>query len=312
MIETADPKAARLIERPRDYAALVERPNFREVLDREKHKLRRVLSGYSFQAMIPCGLADCRTPHRDGFLVETEDGLETNVGHVCGRKAFGTRFDVERAAYERTRELQDLRDRAKNLKEQLTPVQHLVREIYKSRFGVEWVEMIKSALYKVLGEDLLSSLEATQRRGEYGVDQARRRTEAEIDRLVNETRRRREDFAFETVRIGSLEPMPWLVFDFKGKLITDLLKRLEDLQFIEVDRLEMPVLRQRVKALDGWELRVREAEDAVQTAHRFLASENIELLSFWIPESRARNRRAVTEWAASPSLDTLRQGKVAS
>ena len=311
MIDTTDPKAMRLIERPRDYAALVERPNFREVLDRKEHKLRKVLSGYSFHSLIRCGLADCRTPHRDGFLVETDDGLETNVGHVCGRKAFGTRFDVERAAYERTRELQDLRDRAKNLKEQLAPVQSLVREIYKSRFGVEWVEGIKSALYKVLGEDLLSSLEAAQRRGDYGVEQARRRSEEEISRLVAETRRRREDLTFETVRIGSLEPMPWLVFDFKGKLITDLLKRLEDLQFVEVDRLEMPVLRQRVKALNGWELRVREAEDAVSSAHHFLSAENIETLSLWIPESRARNRRAVTEWATSPSLESLKQGRVA-
>jgi hypothetical protein len=303
-------EAARLIDRPRDYATLAERPNFREVLDRKAHKLRRVLSGYSFQALVRCGLADCRTPHRDGFLVETDDGLETNVGHVCGRNAFGTKFDLERAAYERIRELQDLRDRAKQLQAQVTPAVRMVQDLYGSRFGVEWIESIKASLYKVVGGGLLSSLEATERRREYGVNQARRRSEEEINRLVAETRRRRKELIFETTRLGSLEPMPWLVFDFKGKLITEVVKRFQDLQFLDVDGLELPALRQRVKALDGWELRVREAEEAIGTAHRFLTSENIELLSCWIPEAHKRYRTAVGEWASSPSLQQLRLGKV--
>lgn len=312
MTEDVDPRSARLIERPRDYAALLERPNFREVLDRSAHKLRRVLSGYSFQGLVQCGLSDCRTPHRDGFLVETEDGLETNVGHVCGRNAFGTKFDVERASYERARELQDLRDRANHLKTQVDPVRNKVRDIYKSRFGVEWIESIKSSLYKVLGTGLLSSLEAVQRRQEFGVDQVRRRSQVEIDRLAAETHRRRAEFAFETSRIGNLEPMPWLVFDFKGNLITELLQRLEALQYLEVSRLETPALRQRVKALEGWELRIRQAEDAISPAHRFLAAENLELLALWIPETDAKRRSSFSDWAASHSIDVLRAGNAAS
>ena len=310
MADTSVPATARLIERPRDYAALVERPNFREVLNRKEHKLRRVLSGYSFQALIRCGLADCRTPHREGFLVETDDGLETNVGHVCGRNAFGTRFDVERASYERARELQDLKDRAKHLQTQVTPAVQMVQELYKSGFGVEWIENIKSSLYRVVGGDLLSSLEATERRREFGVNQARRRTEEEINRLVAETRRRRTELVFETTQVGSLEPMPWLVFDFKGKLITNLVKCFQDFQYLDVDQLQTPTLRQRVKALDGWELRVREAEEAISTAHRFLTSENIELLSLWIPEAHKRYRASVADWAASPALQKLRLGRV--
>lgn len=299
---------ARLIERPRDYAALLERPAFREVLDRKEHKLKRVLSGYSFQALVQCGLADCRTPHRDGFLVETEDGLETNVGHVCGRNAFGTKFDVERAAYERKRELQDLVDRAKQLQRQVDFASQMVRDVYKSRFGVEWIERIKSALYKVIGDDLLSSLEATERRHEHAVKQARRRSEEEIDRLVAETHRKRGDLTFETVTVGSLKPMPWLVFDFKGTLITETLERLRDLEFLDVEMLEMPALRQRVRALNGWELRVREAEDAISAAHEFLTPENLELLSLWIPEARRRYRAALSDWAKSHDFEALRTG----
>jgi hypothetical protein len=312
MSDTLTSETVRLIERPRDYAALVERPHFREVLDRNEHKLRRVLSGYSFQALIQCGLADCRTRHRDGFLVETEDGLETNVGHVCGRKAFGTKFDVERAAYERTRELQSLRDRAKQLQTQCIPSVRIVEDLYKSRFGVEWIESVKSNLFKVIGGGLLSSLETIERRREYRVTQARKRSEEEIDRLLSANRGRREYLLFETIQVGTLEPMPWLVFDFKGKLITDLVKRFQELQFLEVEKLDTPTVRQRVKALDGWELRVREAEDAIGAAHRFLTLENIKLLSLWIPDAHKQHRASVTEWVASPSLSKLRQGKVPS
>lgn len=297
------------MERPRDYAALAERPAFREVLDRREHKLRRVLSGYSFQTLVRCGLADCRTPHRVGFLVETEDGLETNVGHVCGRNTFGTKFDVERAAYERIRELQDLRDRAKQLQGQVGSARRMVEDVYKSRFGVEWIESIKSGLFKSVGNGLLTSLEATERRHEYAVSQSRQRSEEEINRLVAETHRRRSDLTFETVTVGSLTPMPWLVFDFKGKLITETLKRLQDLQFLEIEMLEMPALRQRVKALDGWEFRVREAEEAIGAAHQFLKSENIEMLSLWIPDAHKRYRASLNEWAKSANFQSLRDGR---
>lgn len=44
--------------------------------------------------MIPCGLADCHTLHKNGFVVayQTEGGQngEGMVGHVCGAKFFGT------------------------------------------------------------------------------------------------------------------------------------------------------------------------------------------------------------------------------
>src|SRR6266850_2429143 len=77
-----------LIDRPKTYEELAARPRFEAVLNQTQHQLKQVLSHYDFEKLCRCGLSDCRTAHRDGFLVETTDGLETNVGHVCGKKAF--------------------------------------------------------------------------------------------------------------------------------------------------------------------------------------------------------------------------------
>src|SRR5262245_39067148 len=97
-----------LVDRPQSYEEMRSRPRFHEVIDQKKHELLRVLSDYHFPKVIRCGLSECRTPHRDGFLVETKDGLETNVGHICGRNTFGEAFDIASANYRRERDRQDL------------------------------------------------------------------------------------------------------------------------------------------------------------------------------------------------------------
>lgn len=91
------------IPRPKSYDELRARPRFVEVLDKRAHALKAVLTDYRFPKMVRCGLSECRTPHFDGYLVETQDGHETNLGHVCGKRTFGESFELARAAFDRAR-----------------------------------------------------------------------------------------------------------------------------------------------------------------------------------------------------------------
>ena len=60
-------------------------------------KLRRVIWPYSFRSEIPCALTNCRTPHKDGVIVELEDGTISNIGNICGsdENKFSTKFSIE-------------------------------------------------------------------------------------------------------------------------------------------------------------------------------------------------------------------------
>lgn len=83
---------------------LVKRPQFRESLDfspESGRKLARIIHPYRFaeKDRLPCGISSCRTPHLRGYLVESSDGLETNIGMICGAKHLGADFEQERSRY---------------------------------------------------------------------------------------------------------------------------------------------------------------------------------------------------------------------
>jgi hypothetical protein len=40
-----------------------------------------------------CGLNNCNTAHRFGYVIRTKDGLETNCGRDCGAREFGVLFE---------------------------------------------------------------------------------------------------------------------------------------------------------------------------------------------------------------------------
>lgn len=81
-------------ERANDWTEIQNRENYRPKLDLQDQQLSDVFGYYEdLPEEIPCGKASCRAGHKKGFLVITEDGLETNLGHVCGTNVFGIAFE---------------------------------------------------------------------------------------------------------------------------------------------------------------------------------------------------------------------------
>lgn len=70
-----------------------ERESFHEILDLTNEKLLDVFGYYELPEKKSCGKKSCRTPHYKGYLVVTETGAETNLGHICGSEAFGIEFE---------------------------------------------------------------------------------------------------------------------------------------------------------------------------------------------------------------------------
>ncbi|HBO3574782.1 TPA: hypothetical protein RY210_001645 [Pseudomonas aeruginosa] len=96
------------IKSPEDF---VDRPDYREVLDfgeKSGRDLLEILGAYIFPdtKSVKCGIRNCRTPHRRGYLISTTDGLETNIGNVCGKKHLGVIFTEKASQYRKRQALQ--------------------------------------------------------------------------------------------------------------------------------------------------------------------------------------------------------------
>jgi hypothetical protein len=65
---------------------------YTDSLDPKKEKLKHVINKYELPNKGRCGLSNCRTPHFNGYIVETETGKLTNLGHICGKNHFGLNF----------------------------------------------------------------------------------------------------------------------------------------------------------------------------------------------------------------------------
>lgn len=62
---------------------------------------KKIIASYQFPEPIPCGLKNCHQPHKQGYLVLTASGSETNMGWVCGVNYFGINFRIMRKRFDR-------------------------------------------------------------------------------------------------------------------------------------------------------------------------------------------------------------------
>lgn len=75
--------------------------NYTDFLDPAKEKLKRVINKYTLPTKGKCGLSNCGTAHNNGYIVETETGKLTNVGHICGKNHFGVSFQILEKSFNR-------------------------------------------------------------------------------------------------------------------------------------------------------------------------------------------------------------------
>lgn len=74
------------------WEEIKSRPKFIDKISKSEHKLSEIIGFYRFKDEIHCGLKGCNQPHQMGYIVRTEDGIETNIGNVCGAGEFGIQF----------------------------------------------------------------------------------------------------------------------------------------------------------------------------------------------------------------------------
>ncbi|EKZ3176186.1 TPA: hypothetical protein N0H29_000594 [Pseudomonas aeruginosa] len=135
------------IKSPEDF---FDRPDYREVLDfgeKTGRELLEILGAYIFPdtKSVKCGIRNCRTPHRRGYLISTTDGLETNIGNVCGKKHLGAIFTEKTSQYRKKQAYQRNLEQFHIVKSR---VQELWGELDELKLAAERVSKLKIILNK--------------------------------------------------------------------------------------------------------------------------------------------------------------------
>ena len=281
MIDSASDAAGPIggpIETPKSFEEMSERAAFQAPIDPHQHKLTDVLTEYSFSRLVPCGLSTCRTEHFYGFLVRTASGVETNIGNVCGRNHFGDDFVTAQGVHRRQVARRDALRAIATLRQQRTAIEARITQIVAGDFGVKWARRVRKFLEGRLGVEGMRSLERRARSQDYRVEEV---TELTSDQIMEEAARtgpKKEDIRYTTKMLGTLAPVPWLIYDFKGVLIDGLQAKLRVICDIDETTTETRVLKKLLQPLAGWENALEQSQEVLKSAPASLGSQNLLLL----------------------------------
>lgn len=266
------------IETPKSFEEMSERTAFRAPIDPHLHKITDVLTEYSFNRLVPCGLSSCRTDHRYGFLVRTASGVETNIGNVCGRNHFGDDFVTAQSVHRRQVARRDALRTIATLRQQRTLIEARIATLVSGDFGVKWTRRVRRFLEVRLGVEGMRLLERRARSQEYRVEVVTELTHDQITEEAARTGRKRDEVRYKTEMVGTLAPVPWLIYDFKGILIDGLQAKLQVICDVNEATTETRVLTKLLKPLAGWENALEQSQEALNPGPAALSSQNLLLL----------------------------------
>lgn len=255
---------------------LQSRPAYLPSLDATDATLAEVLAPYHFDEPYPCGLASCRQPHQQGFLVVTDDGLETNVGKNCGKRIFGEEFAIK-ANLQRQRA--DLKYQLETLQRVLDDKdKHLVRisELYERRTGTRWADALLRRLKESIGRQTVSKLYAMAARRETSVEDVRDATKEERERhqAMNPDAK---PLRYVPEKMGDLQGLSFLTAS-PHSMATELKDKIHELHRIDTKALTAPKRREWVTWANNIEREFDAIEEHLADALRFFSADNRRLI----------------------------------
>lgn len=282
------------------------RPAYSFNIDPSTTKLVRIIGVYTLREPTPCGLSNCHQPHQDGYLIETADGRETNIGNRCGRTHFGVTFLDERARA----------TRVITRRRQLGAIDRLLKQraeiearLEKSLSGAQGATAISSrirGLKRELPRSVSERLESMARQGNSAITRTRRRTETEMETAPILPNGRRDIYIHDV--IGQVRHISaWRYYlKLQEILILNIQKRLHALEPDELEDMKPKALAELAKWAGEVETLFNEAESFRRGCFAFLQRDNLEEL-LKLAETTSDQRaiaRAVEEYSFRASADT--------
>lgn len=250
--------------------------NYLPSIDPKTQPLRRIVTHYYLNELFPCGLKDCHQPHKEGYLVELEDGYYSNVGWKCGEH-FGEKFATERRRYAE----QELRPQAiRTIQEVVQKIQGMRNIIDQIAVDADRLSQCKQGLRGQFPK-LYRDLERRANDGNDRVTEQVERTGKEIDDLhAMNPGAGRERFRYRDEPRGVLPGLRVLGMNIREEVVTRFTGKAGALLSIDVPSLSTDKLLE----WEGWALRFSEllsnTQGVVAAGNAFFTPECFHLLTY--------------------------------
>ena len=122
-----------------DWADVAKRKGFVNKLSNTEHKLSHIFGYYELKNEIHCALISCNQPHGKGYLVTTETGLETNIGHRCGKNIFGVDFENHANDFDKYRANEERKLSIRIAKGKLEAWEASLQSLRSAKVPILWV-----------------------------------------------------------------------------------------------------------------------------------------------------------------------------
>lgn len=299
---------------------LQARASFRECLDfgeEAGRELLDIIADYSFAntKMIPCGIQGCRTPHMRGFLALTTDGLETNIGNICGKKHLGELFKIKRANFRKKQTDQRNLIIVTDLKKKLGVLKPVFEDLLTRSVRVSRLKMQLNQA----SPELVKNIVGRAKTGKSVIEKAVPMTASEAKRqysreVAPDKNNKIEPFESwvarrnptKVVSVASLTGLLFWQYDLHKMFRQELLSTASELDALDEESLIQLSASSHQKFArwgQGLDKKVGDVEQVVKGGEDFFQLENIECLQFIEPEidrlSRPKVKIAIAALRAS-------------
>ena len=267
-----DGKSYVLVE---SWEDVVTRPGYKSKLDPKKIKLKQILGKYHIDPKQPCGISSCGTYHNMGFLVLCEGGIETNIGHRCGKNIFGVDFQAMEREFTKDINAQRYRDNIKTFQNKINNFDSKIQYLRTGDHQGDWCYK-KMHFYATRGfeQGILEALHVKAKSRDRNITKIIQLTaqEQEIARETGNTD------TFKTEVVGTINGISAIT---KYKKIRNLLndklgQDISAFKLLNVDTLKYDQLKYWNNWINQFDKRLLELELIITECNRFLLKSNLD------------------------------------
>jgi hypothetical protein len=260
---------------------VTELPGFVANLNRSQHKLKDIVGRYVFPHTIKCGLSDCHSPHKKGYVVSTESGELTNIGWICGSEYFGEDFETRSLQFERDVEDQRNRETLAGFSFRADLLQAAVDALRNADFGADWVYKRTRPL-----------LAANRRCPEPIVRRIAAMIKADQNQLTTERLATEQETEAAEAAAGRTIPKPYIISevvaqikgmaalntqnDLRQMLVMEIHEELKAFREVDIDSLNHGELSRWANWIGSNDARLERASAAIDAGRDLLTVDNLQ------------------------------------
>ena len=279
---------------------ITKRELYRPEVDTDRSQLEGVIEPYILPdngSKIRCSINSCHTPHFNGFLVRISDGYETNIGKDCGKKHFPEFVSHFNAASKRKRTRMS-KERLNEVIANASEIQTRIQNLIDQECGGSWLHRGLKNFTAHYPNDVVQRLRKMAQRGENAVIQSRRRSDEEIDDLLDANPgNRRDQWLYESATVGTLRGLKIFTSPIRQTLVVDLKQTLDEVISADKATLTSRKLNEFVRWRNDMDQRFELVEQLIQAGQRFFQLENLALLKKLELSDASRQRMDSLQWS---------------